>query len=103
MANAVTGIYRRWIGGTFEEARELPFALIRLQGCLEGIPYVAGVKHLVERRGHPGRATRAPQPGAHGGAEGRARRPGGRDPPPRALALAGVRAMIWPARLTLTP
>jgi dihydrodipicolinate synthase/N-acetylneuraminate lyase len=65
LANAVpelvTGVYAAARDGHLDDARTLQFALARLHGCVEGVPYVAAVKHLVSRRGLPGGGTRGPQ------------------------------------------
>jgi dihydrodipicolinate synthase/N-acetylneuraminate lyase len=37
-------------------------ALTRLQDCVAGLPYIAAIKYLVERRGLVAARTRPPQP-----------------------------------------
>jgi len=53
---------RAWCAGDLERARRLQLALTRLQDCVAGLPYIAAIKHLVERRGLPAGRTRPPQP-----------------------------------------
>ena len=64
MANAVpeltVAVYGRWKEGRLDQARELQFVLARLTAALEGVPFVAGVKHLMARRGLPTGLCRAP-------------------------------------------
>ena len=64
MANAVpeltVAVYGRWKEGRLDQARELQFVLARLTAALEGVPFVAGVKHLMARRGLPTGLSRAP-------------------------------------------
>lgn len=57
----VAGIHAEWKAGNVEAARRLQFLVASLAGCLEGLPYVGAVKHLVSRRGLPAGGTRAPQ------------------------------------------
>jgi 4-hydroxy-tetrahydrodipicolinate synthase len=65
LANAVpelvVALYEAWDEGRLDESLSLQFTLNRLQTSLKGVPYVAAVKYLVERRGLPGGGTRAPQ------------------------------------------
>ncbi len=65
LANAVPeltrAIHAAATSGSLNDARALQFDLARLHGSLEGIPYVAAVKHLVNRRGLPAGRTRGPQ------------------------------------------
>jgi 4-hydroxy-tetrahydrodipicolinate synthase len=55
MANAVpelvVAVYERHREGDLDEARRLQFVLARLTAALGGVPFVAGVKHLMARRG----------------------------------------------------
>lgn len=51
-----------WCAGDLERARRLQLALTRLQDCVAGLPYIAAIKYLVERRGLPAGRTRLPQP-----------------------------------------
>jgi 4-hydroxy-tetrahydrodipicolinate synthase len=53
---------RAWCAGDLERARRLQLALTRLQDCVAGLPYIAAIKHLVERRGLVAGRTRPPQP-----------------------------------------
>ncbi len=66
LANAapelLVAINRAWCAGDLQQARRLQLALTRLQDCLAGLPYIAAIKHLVERRGLPGGQSRPPQP-----------------------------------------
>jgi dihydrodipicolinate synthase/N-acetylneuraminate lyase len=55
-------INRAWCAGDLPRARHLQLALTRLQECVAGLPYVAAIKHLVERRGLPAGRCRPPQP-----------------------------------------
>jgi 4-hydroxy-tetrahydrodipicolinate synthase len=54
-------INRAWCEGDLAVARRLQLALTRLQACVDGLPYIAAIKHLVERRGLPARQSRPPQ------------------------------------------
>jgi 4-hydroxy-tetrahydrodipicolinate synthase len=66
LANAapelLVAINRAWCAGDLQQARRLQLALTRLQDCLAGLPYIAAIKHLVERRGLPAGQSRPPQP-----------------------------------------
>jgi 2-dehydro-3-deoxy-phosphogluconate/2-dehydro-3-deoxy-6-phosphogalactonate aldolase len=66
LANAVpellVGLFRAFQEGDLDRARALQRSLARVHLALSGLPYVGGVKHLMERRGLPAGATRAPQP-----------------------------------------
>lgn len=66
LANAapelLVAINRACCAGDLQQARRLQLALTRLQDCLAGLPYIAAIKHLVERRGLPGGQSRPPQP-----------------------------------------
>jgi dihydrodipicolinate synthase/N-acetylneuraminate lyase len=54
-------INRAWREGDLPRARRLQLALTRLQACLDGLPYIAAIKHLVERRGPGPGQSRPPQ------------------------------------------
>jgi dihydrodipicolinate synthase/N-acetylneuraminate lyase len=66
LANAapelLVAINRAWCAGDLGQARRLQLVLTRLQGCVAGLPYIAAIKHLVERRGLPAGQSRPPQP-----------------------------------------
>jgi 4-hydroxy-tetrahydrodipicolinate synthase len=68
LANAVpelvVRLYRAFIEGDLNEARGMQVSLARVSLALNGVPFVGGVKHLLERRGLPAGGTRAPQPSA---------------------------------------
>lgn len=55
-------VYERWAAGRLDEALELQRTVIRLQRCIEEMPYLGAIKHLVRRRGLPAGGLRAPQP-----------------------------------------
>jgi dihydrodipicolinate synthase/N-acetylneuraminate lyase len=65
LANAVpeliAGVYASWSEGRVDDSRAMQFSLARILGSLEGMPFVGGVKHLVDRRGLVAGGTRAPQ------------------------------------------
>ncbi|HXF56896.1 MAG TPA: dihydrodipicolinate synthase family protein [Actinomycetota bacterium] len=58
----VVGVVEAFWEGRLEEARERQFTLARLKEAMAGLPSVGAVKYLVERRGLPAGATRAPLP-----------------------------------------
>jgi dihydrodipicolinate synthase/N-acetylneuraminate lyase len=58
------GLYESVLKGDYERARELQLTAAELQGTLEGLPYVGGIKHLVDRRGFSCGTTRRPLPEA---------------------------------------
>lgn len=66
LANAVPELFAALVGayraGRLDEARELQLAVARLQALVSGLPYIASVKYLLERRGLPGGSPRAPVP-----------------------------------------
>jgi dihydrodipicolinate synthase/N-acetylneuraminate lyase len=55
-------LYETWTAGLSEEALAHQRTVIRLHRCIEGMPYLAAIKHLTRRRGLPARGMRAPQP-----------------------------------------
>jgi 4-hydroxy-tetrahydrodipicolinate synthase len=57
-------IYRRFTEGRLDEARSLQLQAARLQACLDGLPYVGGIKFLLESRGLAAGSMRAPLPSA---------------------------------------
>jgi 4-hydroxy-tetrahydrodipicolinate synthase len=57
-------IYECFCEGNIAEARALQLQAASLQACLDGLPYIGGIKHLVERRGLPAGSMRAPLRGA---------------------------------------
>ena len=66
LANAVpelvVRLYRSFIEGDLDEARGLQLGLARVSLALNDVPFVGGVKRLMERRGLSAGGTRAPQP-----------------------------------------
>lgn len=64
LANAVpellVALYHAWASDRLKEARELQLLVVRLQGCVAQMPYVAAVKHLATMRGLEGGELRAP-------------------------------------------
>lgn len=60
-------LYGRWAAGRLEEALQLQRTVIRLHRCIEGMPYLAAIKHLARRRGLPAGRLRAPQPDVSAG------------------------------------
>lgn len=58
----VVGVVEAFRAGRLEEARARQLTLARLREAMAGLPSVGAVKYLVERRGLPAGATRAPQP-----------------------------------------
>ena len=71
LANAVpellVAINSAWCAGDLPRARELQLALTTLQDCLAGLPYIAAIKYLVERRGLAAGQSRPPQPALDAG------------------------------------
>lgn len=67
LANATpelfTALYDAFCSDRLDDARRLQLVIARLHASLAGVPYVAGVKHLVSLRGLPGGHPRAPLPG----------------------------------------
>jgi dihydrodipicolinate synthase/N-acetylneuraminate lyase len=67
LANAAPELFRalhdRFVSGQLDEARRLQLLVARLHATLAGVPYIAGVKHLLALRGLPGGVPRAPLPG----------------------------------------
>jgi 4-hydroxy-tetrahydrodipicolinate synthase len=65
LANAtpelLVAINRAWCAGDIRQARRLQLVLTRLQDCVAGLPYIAAIKYLVERRGLPAGQSRPPQ------------------------------------------
>jgi dihydrodipicolinate synthase/N-acetylneuraminate lyase len=66
LANAAPELFRalhdRFARGQLDDARRLQLLIARLHATLAGVPYIAGVKHLVTLRGLPGGRSRAPLP-----------------------------------------
>jgi 4-hydroxy-tetrahydrodipicolinate synthase len=66
LANAVpelvVRLFEAFVEGNVAEARALQVSLARIHLACGGLSYVGAVKHLMERRGLPAGATRAPQP-----------------------------------------
>lgn len=66
LANAVPELFAALVTAHREQrlgdARELQLTVARLQAVLRELPYIASVKHLLERRGLPGGSPRAPIP-----------------------------------------
>ena len=65
LANAapelLVAINRAWCDSDLPRARQLQLALTSLQDCVAGLPYIAAIRYLVERRGLPAGQSRPPQ------------------------------------------
>jgi 4-hydroxy-tetrahydrodipicolinate synthase len=65
LANAapelLVAINRAWCDGDLPRARRLQLALTSLQECVAGLPYIAAIRYLVERRGLAAGQSRPPQ------------------------------------------
>lgn len=68
LANVVpelhVGVVSAFRSGLLEEARRKQLLIARLQGLLAGLPYIAGLKRLMEWRGLPSGQPRLPLPQA---------------------------------------
>lgn len=66
LANVVPELFaavvRAYREGRWEQARTLQLTVARLQTALEGLPYIAGVKHILGRRGLAISDPRSPLP-----------------------------------------